>query len=135
MLVIAIRLRYQVRMNKESIDSLARRLAASLPEGLKTLRDDVEENFRAVLKGGIARMDLVTREEFDVQQAVLARTREKLEALEARVAAAEQAAASGERQATAGTPSPGKKYGKKKAGKRKSGKKKASRKKAARKEL
>lgn len=134
MLVIAIGLRYQVRMNKESIDSLARRLAASLPEGLKTLRDDVEENFRAVLKGGIARMDLVTREEFDVQQAVLARTREKLEALEARVAAAEQAAASGERQATAGTPSAGKKYGKKKAGKRKSGKKKAGRKKAARKE-
>jgi BMFP domain-containing protein YqiC len=47
---------------------------------------DVEKNLRAVLQGAFAKLDLVTREEFDIQQAVLLRTREKLEALEARVA-------------------------------------------------
>ncbi|MDZ7644321.1 MAG: accessory factor UbiK family protein [Woeseiaceae bacterium] len=73
-------------MTRESIDSLARRLAESMPQGLRALRADVEENFRQVLKSSLARMDLVTREEFEVQEAVLARTREKLEALEARLA-------------------------------------------------
>ncbi|MGB5344743.1 MAG: accessory factor UbiK family protein [Woeseia sp.] len=76
-------------MNKESIETLARRLAASLPQGLLAVKNDVEENFRAVLKSSLARMDLVTREEFEVQEAVLLRTREKLEALEARLGAYE----------------------------------------------
>ena len=48
--------------------------------------DDLEQNFRSVLKGGLQKLDLVTREEFEVQEAVLARTREKLEALEKQVA-------------------------------------------------
>jgi hypothetical protein len=50
---------------------------------------DMEKNLRAVLQGVFAKLDLVTREEFDVQQAVLLKTREKLEALEAQVAALE----------------------------------------------
>jgi hypothetical protein len=50
---------------------------------------DLEKNLRAVLQGVFAKLDLVTREEFDVQQAVLLKTREKLEALEAKVAALE----------------------------------------------
>lgn len=59
---------------------------------------DIEKNLRAVLQGIFAKLDLVTREEFDVQQAVLLRTREKLDALETKVAALE---ASGDgRQAT-----------------------------------
>ncbi|MEX2495149.1 MAG: accessory factor UbiK family protein [Woeseia sp.] len=72
-------------MATESIEKLARRLAQSLPEGLKAARDDVEQNFRSVLRSGLSRMDLVTREEFDVQEAVLARTREKLDGLEQRL--------------------------------------------------
>lgn len=79
-------------MSRESIDQLARRLAESVPQGLKSMRSDLEENFRAVLKSGLARMDLVTREEFEVQEAVLARTREKVEALEARLDALGDAA-------------------------------------------
>lgn len=75
---------------KPNIDELARRLADSLPGGLKALREDAEQNFRAVLQAGLARLDLVTREEFDVQAAVLRRTREKLEALEQRLAQLEQ---------------------------------------------
>lgn len=72
-------------MNDKSINGLARRLAESVPEGLRSIGGDLEENFRAVLRSGLARLDLVTREEFEVQEAVLKRTREKLEALEQRV--------------------------------------------------
>jgi BMFP domain-containing protein YqiC len=57
----------------------------SVPEGLRSMRDDLETNFRGVLRSGISKLDLVTREEFEVQEAVLARTREKLELLEARL--------------------------------------------------
>lgn len=83
------RLRYQTAMTNESIDQLARRLAESVPQGLKAARDDLEQNFRSVLRSGVARLDLVTREEFDVQQAVLARTREMLERFEQRLASLE----------------------------------------------
>lgn len=72
-------------MNREPIDRLAARLAEALPENLRAMRDELEQNFRAVLAQGIGKLDLVTREEFEVQEAVLARTREKLEALELKV--------------------------------------------------
>ena len=68
-----------------NIDELARRLAEALPGSLKALQADAEQNFRAVLQASLARLDLVSREEFDVQTAVLRRTREKLAALEARL--------------------------------------------------
>jgi ubiquinone biosynthesis accessory factor UbiK len=74
---------------RPNIDELARRLVDSLPGGLKALQADAEQNFRAVLQAGLARLDLVTREEFDVQAAVLKRTREKVASLEARLAALE----------------------------------------------
>ena len=67
------------------IEDLARRLAGSVPEGVTALRRDLEQNFKGVLQAGLAKFDLVTREEFDVQTAVLRRTREKLEQLEAKL--------------------------------------------------
>ena len=72
-------------MSDESIENLARKLAESVPEGLRSMREDLETNFRGVLQSGISKLDLVTREEFEVQEAVLARTREKLEHLEAKL--------------------------------------------------
>ena len=78
-------------MDSTTLDDLARRLAAAVPPGLTALRDDLQANFKAVLQSGLAKLDLVTRQEFDVQAGVLRRTREKLEALEARVAAMEAA--------------------------------------------
>ena len=72
-------------MVDDSIENLAKKLAESVPEGLRSMRDDLETNFRGVLRSGISKLDLVTREEFEVQEAVLARTREKLELLEARL--------------------------------------------------
>jgi BMFP domain-containing protein YqiC len=76
-------------MDARFIDDLARRLAASVPPGHSALRRDLEDNFKAVLQSGLTRLDLVSRQEFDVQAAVLRRTREKLEALEARLATLE----------------------------------------------
>ncbi|MCC7330501.1 MAG: accessory factor UbiK family protein [Gammaproteobacteria bacterium] len=73
-------------MDTKLIEELARKLARSLPPGMQALQADLEKNFRVVLAGGLARMNLVTREEFDVQQRVLERSREKLKALEARIA-------------------------------------------------
>ena len=72
-------------MANESLDRLAKTLADTVPQGLRSVRDDLEKNFQSVLKSGLGKLDLVTREEFEVQAAVLARTREKLEALERRL--------------------------------------------------
>lgn len=72
-------------MSNESIENLASKLAEAVPESLRSMRDDLESNFRGVLRTGISKLDLVTREEFEVQEAVLARTREKLERLEAKL--------------------------------------------------
>lgn len=66
----------------KSIDEITRKLGSALPPAMGNLRSDMEQQFRAILQGAFERMDLVTREEFDVQQAVLAKTREKLESLE-----------------------------------------------------
>ena len=73
------------------IDDLARRLSAMVPPGLRgsasqELRDELQQNFKSVLQSGLTRLDLVTREEFEVQRAVLLRTREKLEELQRAVA-------------------------------------------------
>lgn len=64
-----------------------------VPDMAKAARDDLEQHIRAVVSSALGRLDLVTREEFDAQAAVLLRTREKVEALEARVAELEQAQA------------------------------------------
>jgi BMFP domain-containing protein YqiC len=78
-------LRYQSHMGDDSIENLARKLAESVPDGMRSIASDLETNFRGVLRSGLNKLDLVTREEFAVQEAVLARTREKLERLEAKL--------------------------------------------------
>ena len=65
-----------------NIDDLARRLSAMVPPGLRESRDELQQNFKSVLQSGLAKLDLVTREEFEVQRAVLLRTREKLDELQ-----------------------------------------------------
>jgi BMFP domain-containing protein YqiC len=82
-------------MDRIPLDELARRLLESLPAGARSLQRDLEVNFRAVLRANLARLDLVTRDEFDAQARVLERTRAKLEALEAQVAALEGRAGGG----------------------------------------
>ena len=101
----------------ESIEKLARRLADAVPDGIKSVRGDLEQSFRSLLDGWLSRLDLVTREEFEVQEAVLARTRSKLEALEEQLSALEAAGAA---------PPPKKKTAAKKKTKKKTTKKKTS---------
>ena len=67
------------------IDDLARRLFESVPPAVRSVSQDLESNFRSVLRSSLARLDLVTRDEFDVQMKVLERTRSRLEALEERL--------------------------------------------------
>ena len=80
-----------------TLDDLARRLVDLVPSGLKDahdrlgessreVREDLSVNFKDTLRSGLRRLDLVTREEFDVQRCVLLRTREMVESLEHRVA-------------------------------------------------
>ena len=78
-------LRYQATMNTTPIEELARKLADAVPDSVRSIKSDLEKNFRSVLQNGLDKLDLVTREEFEVQEAVLQRTREKLEALEERL--------------------------------------------------
>ena len=70
-------------LNSTGLDDLARRLADSVPESLRAFGRDLEGNFRAVLQAQLSKLDLVTRQEFDVQAAILERTRAKLADLEA----------------------------------------------------
>ncbi len=84
-------------MEANIVSELARKLAQAVPSAggdLDAMRADLENNFRGLLNATFERMDLVTREEFDIQRRVLERTREKLAQLESRldavVAAAEQ---------------------------------------------
>ncbi len=73
------------------IDDLAKKLAGFMPSSLQNLQSDIEGNIKSSLESGLHKMNLVTREEFDIQRAVLLRTREKLEALEKVVSELESA--------------------------------------------
>ncbi len=66
----------------KTIDDLAKRLSDLVPPGIKEARSEIEDNMKIALQAGLAKLDLVTREEFDVQRLVLLRTREKLDAME-----------------------------------------------------
>jgi ubiquinone biosynthesis accessory factor UbiK len=73
-------------MDRQDIDQLAQRLVSLVPSGLAQAHLDLRTNFGDVLAQGLRRLDLVTREEFEVQSQLLARTRAKVEALEKRIA-------------------------------------------------
>ena len=89
-----------IMIDPKSLDALVSRVADSLPAGFGQLHQDLRNNLHAALSAALARMDLVSREEFDVQSAVLARTREKLTALEAKVAELEGAVDGGQQPPT-----------------------------------
>ena len=74
-----------MRPDFQTLDEITRKLAAALPPELAAARDELQSQFKSVLEATFNRMDLVTREEFEIQKKVLARTREKLEALEQRI--------------------------------------------------
>lgn len=77
-------------MDPKTLDDLARKLADALPSGIRELRHDAEKNLRVALERALSKLNLVSREEFDVQADVLARTRAKLESLERQLAELER---------------------------------------------
>ncbi|WP_413530359.1 ubiquinone biosynthesis accessory factor UbiK [Rahnella inusitata] len=76
-------------IDPKKIEQIARQVHESMPKGIREFGEDAEKKIRQVLQAQFSRMDLVNREEFDVQTQVLLRTREKLTALEQRLAALE----------------------------------------------
>jgi ubiquinone biosynthesis accessory factor UbiK len=88
------------------IDDLARRLSGLVPPALREGREEMQDNFKAALQAGLARLDLVTREEFDVQRAVLARTRTQLDELRTLVEQLETQLAQRDAGNTRDTPPP-----------------------------
>lgn len=76
-------------IDPKKIEQLARQVHDAMPKGIREFGDDVESKIRQTLQSQLTRLDLVNREEFDVQTQVLLRTREKLAALESRIAALE----------------------------------------------
>ena len=67
-------------------EEMVKKFSDTIPEPLRNLQEDMEQNMRGIMESGLQKMNLVTREEFDIQSAVLQRTREKLEKLEQQVA-------------------------------------------------
>ena len=76
-------------LNPKKLEELAKQITDAIPPGVKTMAEGAEAKVKQVLQSQLSRMDFVSREEFDVQSQVLIRTREKLEALEARITALE----------------------------------------------
>jgi len=89
-------------MDSLRIDEIARRLMERVPPALRSMQADLESNFKAILRERLSKLDLVSRDEFDTQARVLERTRARLEALEARLAALE-----GTQTTAAAEPAPG----------------------------
>lgn len=77
-------------LDQQTLDELSAKISALLPKDLKILQNDIKTNIRAILESTLHNANLISREEFDVQSALLARTREKLEELEQKVAKLEK---------------------------------------------
>ncbi len=76
-------------INPKKLEEIAKQISSALPPGLKSFAEEFEAKTKQILQAQLLKLDLVTREEFDVQTQVLMRTREKLEAMESRIAALE----------------------------------------------
>lgn len=74
----------------KAIEDIAKRLTDSMPAGFSGFKEEMEKNFHGILQSVLGALDLVSREEFEVQKAVLAKTRSKLEEMEKRIAEIEQ---------------------------------------------
>jgi len=75
----------RIMLDPKIFDDISKRVAGSVPPGMQSLQDDLQRNLRTGLEAALSKLNLVTRDEFDIQQAVLQRTREKLEQLEAQM--------------------------------------------------
>lgn len=72
-------------LDPKKLEELAKQIADAIPPGVKNMAEEVEGRAKTVLQSQLSKLDLVTREEFDIQSQVLIRTREKLDAMESRI--------------------------------------------------
>jgi len=72
-------------MDPKLIDDLTKRLYKTLPDNLKDLQDDLKQNFRGILQNSLNKMDLVSREEFEIQKMILAKCRKQINELKAKL--------------------------------------------------
>ena len=77
-------------LDPKKLEELAKQISDAVPPGVRNMAEGAEARVKQVLQAQLSKLDLVTREEFDIQSQVLIRTREKLEAMEARLAALEE---------------------------------------------
>lgn len=91
-------------IDPKAFDDLAKRFTDALPPSFRQFQAEMEKNFHAALQATFAKLELVTREEFEVQQGVLARTRAKLEELEKQLADLEAKIGGGKRRKSAEKP-------------------------------
>jgi len=77
-------------IDPDHLNQLADKLSAVIPQNVKTLKADIDKNIKAILETSLQNMNLVSREEFDVQSALLARTLDKLKQLESQIEALEK---------------------------------------------
>ena len=73
-------------LDPKKLEDLAKQIADAVPPGVKNMAEEAEGRVKTVLQSQLSKLDLVTREEFDIQSQVLIRTREKLDAMESRIA-------------------------------------------------
>ncbi len=76
--------------NTQNIEDMVRKLTEALPAGIKDLEAEAKKHFKTVLESGMTKMDMVNREEFEIQKKVLAKTREKVDDLEERLSKLEK---------------------------------------------
>ncbi|NMP33167.1 accessory factor UbiK family protein [Thalassotalea sp. M1531] len=88
-------------INAKKIEEIAKQVTDAIPPGVKSVANEIEEKTKTVIQRKLSELDVVTREEFDVQTQVLIKTREKITALEAAVVALEQRLAAVENKSTA----------------------------------
>jgi BMFP domain-containing protein YqiC len=79
----------RIMLDPKIFDEISKRLADSIPPGMQSLQDDLQRNLHTAMEAALGKLNLVTRDEFDIQQAVLQRTRQKLEQLEEQLQALE----------------------------------------------
>lgn len=73
-------------LDPKKLEDIAKQISEAVPPGVRNMAEEAESRVKQILQVQLSRLDMVTREEFDVQTQVLIRTREKLEAMDARIA-------------------------------------------------
>ncbi|WP_119343569.1 accessory factor UbiK family protein [Facilibium subflavum] len=74
-----------MKIDNKILEDVSKKISDAIPKGVKAFADEFESNCKSILKSSFERLDLVTREEFDIQKEVLLKTRQRLEQLEKKV--------------------------------------------------